>query len=469
MINERSEEIASFLKEWNDNRAMIKGERAVKAPGATFLPRDEGMSFEAHANMVQRTPFHPMAARTHEGLKALASHKPATIKAPPSVEDILRTITRQGYTLANLAGRIFGELLTTNFVGLVVDYPASAGPITQAQAIAKGIRPFIAMYTAENILGIETDTVNSRQRVCRVRLQDDKETIRELRLDDGVYTVNIWKQTGGQWAVASRVTPTGPETIDEIPFTLVSTDEDFDPSKAPLADVCALNRQLFLASSNLAQCHWWLSSPVPVIKKKIAEGEGDIKIAPGVVWRFDCDPKEAEADFLEWTGGQVAELRAEVDSLKADLAKNGLRMLADERAGVEAAETAAIRRASENAILANLVRKRDEGLNDALAWLAWWLGLAEDAITYEGTTDFNSIPLDTPKLTFIKSLADGADPYLSRDGFIDILIANEVYPETFDKEADAQKIAEQIADRPSAMIMPFANDDDANDEDAPAV
>lgn len=468
LINERSDEIALFYQEWKDNRAIIKGERAVKAPGSTFLPRDEGVSFKAHQNMLQRTTFHPMAARTHEGLKALASHKPALTLAPPSVEDILRTITRQGYNLDKLANRLFSELLITNFVGLVVDYPSASGPITQAQAIAQGIRPWVGMYTAENILRVETGAVNTRQRATHVVLQDDDTNIRELRLDEGVYSVTKWRCINGQWTPIETVTPTkGGKVIDEIPFTIVSTEDDFEPTKAPLADVCALNKQLFLASSMLAACHWWGSSPVPIITKKVVPDEPAISIAPGVVWRFDCLPNEAKAEYLEWKGANVGELRAEVEALKADLAKNGLRMLADERAGVEAAETAAIRRASENAILANLVRVRDEGLNDALAWLAWWLDLPEDAITYEGSTDFNSIPLDTPSLVFRKSLKD--DGTISKDAYLDILIANEVLPETFDREADAQKIAEEIADRPPAITVPIANDNTNPDGEGSAI
>ncbi|MDD1452651.1 DUF4055 domain-containing protein [Sphingomonas sp. H160509] len=422
------------------------------------------MTDTAYANMVQRTPWFPGAARTWEGLKALATHKPAITNAPDSVEDILRTITRQGYSLDNLAARLLSELLITNFVALTVDYPTSTGPMSQAQAIDKGVRPFIGMYTAENILGIETGVINNRQRVTRVRLHDDVSTIRELRLDDGVYSVNIWKLNGGQWTRVSSVVPSkNGAALDEIPFTLVSTEEDFEPTKAPLADVCSINKQLFMASANLAMCHWWIAQPIPYIIKKIAEGEGEISVAPGTVWRFDCDPKEAEVKFLEWAGGQVAELRAEVETLKADLAKNGLRMLADDRAVAEAAETAAIRRASENAIVANIVRERDEGLNDALAWVAWWLDLEEDAIEFTGSTDFNAMPLDTAALTFLKSLKDTGD--ISREALIDILISNKTLPENFDREADAQKLAEELADRPPAIVMPIANDNTGQDDE----
>lgn len=467
-INERSPEIAAFLDEWKTNRAFIKGERAVKAPGATFLPFDGTMTLPAYQAMVARTPFYPGAARTFDGLKALASHKPAIVTNPASVDDILATITKQGFNIDKLAARIFAELLITNFVALVVDYPASVGPLTQAQAIERGIRPFIGMYTAENIFRIETGTVNNRQRVTRVVLKDDGDTRRELRLDDGVYTVTIWKRNGGQWSIASKVAPTkGDQTIDEIPFTLVSTDDDFEPTKAPLSDVCSINKQLFFASANLAQCHWWSCSPVPYIIKKPAEGEGEISLAPGTVWRIDCLPSEAAVGFLEWTGAQIGELRNEVDALKADLAKNGLRMLGEDKAGVEAAETAAIRRASENAITENLVRERDAGLNDALAWFAWWLDLEEGSITYEGSTDFDALPLDTPALQFLKSLKDGGD--ISRDALLDILIANKVLPANFDREADAQKIAEELADRPPAIVMPttFGANDNTGAEDEP--
>jgi hypothetical protein len=455
-INERSPEIAAFLDEWKNNRTLIQGEHAVKACGERFLPRPSSMSRDDHKNMVSRTPFYPGAARTHEGLKALASRKPASLDAPDAVSDILNTITARGYTVDDLAGKILSEMLVTNFVGLVVDYPPSPGPISKADAISKGIRPFIAMYTAENILGIETGVINNRQRVTRVRLQDDKDTIRELLLRDGVYSVNVWKLVSNDWIVIETITPTGPEPIDEIPFTLVSSAEDFEPAKPPLSDVCALNKQLFLASSNLAQAQWWLSMPIPYKVKKAAEGDVPVSVAPGTIWEFDCDPKEVEVGFLEYSGSQVQELRNEVIALKDDMAKMGSRMLSPDKAVAEAADTEAIRRATENALLASLVHIRDRKLNDSLAWVAWWLGLEEGSIAYSANTDFNAIPLDAQALAFRKTLFDTG--VISKDAFLDILISEEVLPDTFDREGDAQKIAEEIADRPPAIAMPITAD-----------
>lgn len=468
LIDTRDPAFAEFLEEWKTNRALIKGERAVKKRGCQlFLPRDPSMTDDAaYENFKKRTPFFPGASKAFENYRALATRKPATITAPANTLDILNTITAKGFTLDKLADKLFAELLITNFVGLVVDYPEGVGQVSQAQAIELGVRPFISMFTAESILGIETATINNRQRVTRVRLfdNDSATVIRELRLDDGVYRVNIWTQTRGQWLLTKSITPTkgrNAETLDEIPFSLVATEETFEPIKAPLADVCSLNAQLYIAQSNLAQCHFWSCSPIPYVIKKLAEGEGEISIAPGMVWRFDCDPKEAVVGFLEWNGGQINELRLEVESLKADMAKVGGRMLADDKRVAEAAETEAIRRAAENAVVANFIRSRDHGLNDALAWVSWFLDLPEDAITYEGSTDFNAIPLTAQDWAFRKSLRDGRD--LSKNKWIDMLQANDVLPANFDREANERELSEEVADMPPVMTVPFA-DPEQDDE-----
>lgn len=459
LINERDPALKAYLDEWKTNRALIEGERDVKKPGCErFLPRDEGMSDLAYENFKKRTPFFPGAAKAHENYRGIASRKPATINAPANVADILNTITQKGYGLDKLAAQIFAELLITNFVGLVVDYPAGAGLISQSEAIERGIRPFIGMYTAEHILGIETATINNRQRVTRVRLQDNPSTIRELRLDNGVYSVNLWALKGGQWTVTQTITPTkgrNAETLDEIPFTLVSTEETFEPVKAPLADLCALNAQLYIAQSNLAQCHWWISQPIPYIIKKLAEGEDEISVAPGTIWRFDCDPKEAVVGFLEWAGGQVAELRQEVEALKSDMAKLGGRMLADDKRVAEAAETEAIRRAAEDAFVANLIRARDWGLNDQLAWFSWWLDLEEDAISFEASTDLNAIPLTAQDWTFRAGLRERRE--ISKNKWLDMLIEHDVLPETFDREENDRELAEELADMPPTVPLPGFN------------
>lgn len=437
-------EIESYHFEWRRNRHVIDGARSIRAHCHHYLPMIPGQKLHEYQAYTKRVPFFPGAARTHEGLLGLIFRKPATITAPTAVEDILDTITAQGYTLDDLAEEVASELLITNFCGLVVDHPSSPSGMSRANATAAGLRPFVAVYRAESILGVETGVVNNRQRVTRVRLLDDAKTIRELRLDNGVYSITIWHETNGTWTPDEPIIPTkNGASLDEIPFTLVSTKKRYCPSKAPLNDICEHNIQHFLASANLATCHYYSSSPI----YNVMGAEKDIaySVAPGTLWAFtDANVKTT---VLEYTGASIGALRDAVKDIETAMATIGSRILAGEaKAGVESADALAIRRASENATLAALARIVSRNINDALAWVSWWLDLPEDAITYEANTDYNALPLSNLDIEARMKMWQGGA--VSLDTFIAMMIEHEVLPETFDPEVDAEKRAQEIDAHP---------------------
>lgn len=379
----------------------------------------------------------------------LIFRKSATITAPDNVSDILDTITADGYNLDDLAEDVVSELLITNFTGLVTDYPVTPAGLSRAKAVELGYRPFIAIYPAETILGIETAVINNRQRVVRVRLLEDEETIRELRLDDGVYSVTIHKGNAGHWNETEKFVPTkGGKPLDEIPFSLVTSNRKYLPSKARLSDICDLNGQHYIASSNLAQSDYWVSHPTPYI---IGAKMKELSLAPGTFITLDGDGSKVRIGILEYSGVAISQLASRVQSLNNDMAKVGSRVLASEKAAVESGETLAIKTASENAALASLARLATRWINDQLAWVAWWLDLEEDAITYELNTDYGAAKVDPQAVTAMMALYQS--DVISKDAFLDFLIDGDWLPEMFDREADADRIAEAVADRPPVIAV----------------
>lgn len=438
-IAEIDPQIQSYHEEWQRNRHVIDGARSIRPNSHLYLPMAPGQTTKEYGAYVARVPFFPGASRTHQALLGLAFRKAATIKNPAGVADIVDTITAAGFTLEDLAEEVMSELLITNFVGLVVDYPIAPSGLTRANAIDLGYRPFVAIFRAESILGIETAVINNRQRVTRVRLLDDPETIRELCLDNGVYSITLHHLQNGDWVPDAKITPTkNGQSLDEIPFTLVSTKRGFLPGKAPLTDVCEYNIQHYLASANLATCHYFSSSPIYNI---MGAEKADYSVAPGSIWVFK--QPETETKILEYTGATIASLRDAVGDITEAMALVGSRAIATEtKAGVESADALAIRRTSENATQSATNRLLSRKINDALAWVSWWLDLPEDAITYEANTDFNSVSLNHFDIVARMGLWQAGA--ISLDAFIDMLMDAEVLPETFDRELDARKIAEAM-------------------------
>ncbi|MBD8734897.1 DUF4055 domain-containing protein [Sphingomonas sp. CFBP 13706] len=460
-INTPDSRIAAWHPIWKRNRDVIEGERMVKPAGRTYLPAPPAPKGdekdEVYKNTVALTPFFPGAARTHEGLMGLIFHKPANIE-DGGVPDILETITQDGYSIDHLAEDVVSELMITNFVGLVCDYPVSEKRLDARQAQLQGVRPFIGLYQAESILGIETGVINNRQRVTRVRLVEDDVTIRELRLDDGVYSVNIWKANAGTWAISQTITPRkGNETLDEIPFSLVTSNRKYLPAKAKLSDVVNVNLAHYSASRNLKIAEFWAGNPTPYL---FGTKVNSMALGPGNYLTAETNGSEIKVGMLEPTGGALPGLRESVAVLANDMAKVGSRVLAAEKAAVEAGETLAIKTASENAVVAGTARLSCHWLNDQLDWVAYWLGLEEGSISYTLNTDYQAAKL-TPDER--KQLVEEwkANVY-SKDTLIDQMIEGGALPESFDRELDQEKLGEEIADRPPVdSIIPMTTETNA--------
>jgi len=468
-MSDKINDIDLTIKEWHDewkrNRDFVEGARSIKGEKrrTKYLPREPGLTDAQHKSIVARTPFFPGASRAHDGLIGLIFRKPATIAAPPSAATILETITPDFLTIDDLAEEVTSEFLITNFVGLLVDQPVSSGAQSLADAEKSGARPFVAVYRAEAILGIEPGLIAGRVQIVRVRLQDDDNAIRELRLVDGRYTVTIWMRAddGSDYIAGPTITPTrNGVPINGIPFTLVSSNRRFAPAKAKLADVCDLNAQHYIASSNLAQCDFFVSHPTPYLfgPAKVAE----LSLAPGAFIQGEVKSgNDIRIGMLEYSGTAIDKLAARVAKLDGDMAKVSSRILAEEKASVESAETMRVRMASENAALASTARLVSRKITDALKWVAYWLGLEEGSISYEANTDYGNAALTKDEITVRASLYTSG--VISKDAFLDMLIDGEVLPETFDKEADADRIAQEVADRPpvDAALPPADEDDDA--------
>jgi hypothetical protein len=443
-INQPDETIAAFLPEWTRHRLIINGAAMVRANASLFLPMVEGQSREDFAAYVRRVTFYPAAKRTHDGLVGLIFRKPATVKAPANAVDVMDTITESGLPVDGLARKVASELLTTNYCALVTDYPIAPSGITKAQAINLGIRPRVSFYPAGSILGVpKTAVINNHQRVVRVRLLDDVNTVRELRVDDGVYSVTIHRNNNGQWTADAPIIPMkNGKPLDEMPFTLISTNDDFHPGNAHLAPVCELNVDHYLASADYATTRFMASVRVFVVKG--AEKDKKYPVYPGVTWTFD--KTDVDVDILGASDSSINELKDAMLDIENKMALVGSRILENPKAAVEAAETIALRRAADNASTQSVARVINDGIKDALKWVAWWMDYAEGDFAYDANTDFNAIPLTPGERAQI--IAEWQGGFISKQTALAQYVAHGNLPESFDPELDAELIAQEMADRP---------------------
>ncbi|GAA0766991.1 DUF4055 domain-containing protein [Brevundimonas olei] len=467
-ITEYSELFLSQHPAWKRTRDMIAGEDAVKAAGEAYLPRVHGQSDDSYKRYLKRVPFFPSTSRTSEGLLGLIFRVPPSLKHPDGLKDVFSTVTPDGYNFEDLAREVTTDVLATGCSGLLVDAAASNTARNRLEAEKSGGRPFIARYAPESILTLETGVVNYRQVLNRVCLKESDNQVRELLLEDNIYKVRVHTKKEGEneFTIAETIPTVKGQPLDYIPFYFVTaTGRGYKPVKAPLHDLAAHNVHIYNEQADAKNSRFYSSAPMLTIRGNNLEDykADDIVIAPGKVQLFEGHTAETpiEIKYVEFSGAGQQVLENAVSTAKQEAATLGSSILAAERSAVEAAETHAIRRASENSVVAAVARAISRKLTEAFQIVAEWHdGTKPDDIAFELNTDFLPDAMDAQTATFIMGLWQAGG--ISRGSMWQVLKQGELLPSTFDEEAEAALLDSEslTIDRPTFPAVPSVTDDE---------
>lgn len=436
-----------YLPVWKKCRDAAKGQRAIKGAGEVYLPRLSGQSDEEYyKKYLVRANYFNATGRTVDTLTGMVFRKSANIEFPESLKSWLDDITLTDETLADFAETAFTEMLITGRAGILVDMPQSDGEMTLAEVQALNIRPYLSLYEAESIINWEMARINNAYRLKNVWLAEEyrneqgeiKQQIRQLTLENGFYEQVLWREGVGKagWYEFSRVAPTkGNNPFGEIPFYPLSKKKPtMQVTEPPIESLADVNIAHYQTSVDLRQLLHMASVPTLFITGHDRE-EGSDPIALGSSTAHVLPEAEAKAYFVQCGTEGSAPLRDEMTDLVQQMAALGTRIIAPEKKQAEAAETANIRRGSENSTLSSIAGVLERQLEKALRFAVDWMGIAGD-VTVELNRDYTQWNLGAQDLTaLVASVQAGL---LSKESFFTILQYAELVDEnlTFEEEQD---------------------------------
>lgn len=347
--------------------------------------------------------FLPMAARTSEALGGLVFAKAPTRNLPEALDAVVGDLTRTGQDLDRFAEKMFDAVLATYCVAVVVDYPETPAGMTVLEAERRGIRPFCTLYDGRSILAARFGGAGQERQLAHVRLleeveepsPDDEwaivsvEQVRVLDLDEaGLYRQRVYREIKAADGAKAWV-QYGP-TIEpkmagarmaRIPaFFTTPRDAEPSPGIPPLRDIADVN---IAHLNDSAAYQWgliWTANPTPIFTGFNFDDGDVVKMGSsgGIT-----GPLGAKAEFLEFTGTGLTEIRASMEAKRRDGAMMGARLLMEDAKAAIAAETARIQRAGETSIIAGIANAVSECITKALTFLAEWAGI--DPTTIDGT------------------------------------------------------------------------------------
>lgn len=454
-------EYVEFKDTWETCRDACAGQRLIHKKGERYLPKLSGQTEADYLKYLKRSNYVNATGRTVDGMRGLVFRKDPIYEVPPAMEPWIKNITMSGITLGGLARKTLEEVLKVGRFGILVDHPTQpAGLIarmTISAAQRNNQRPYIATYTAENILNWEYQTINNETVLYRVFLREKSETdgttviesIRELTLANGYYEQIEWKGIKGKWTIVRTITPKmNGNVISHIPFWIVTPEENNGEVCAPpIEDLAYVNISHYMNSADLENgAHigghptFWING----IDDPNDPDYNELYVGSSTFLKL---PRESTAGVLQCGSEGFATIEKLMDRKEQQMAALGARLIAPEKKQAEAAETANIRRGGENSVLADIVGVVETPIRKALQFMCDWAGYGFEVV-FEMNTDFLPTPMDSAMLReLVGAWQSGA---ISELTFFEALQEGELIHESVTFEDERERKADSTP--PLGMI-----------------
>jgi hypothetical protein len=422
------------ISNWNTlrNSAYIKGARLYNATVKT-LSGMMGMSFRV-------APVHP--------------------EFPAQLEHLVNDVDGAGLGIDQQAQSIVSDVIQIGRSGLLTDMPRNAEDVQITQAdVQNGFRATIQEYKAESIWDWHESIIGGVKKLdllvlCEVieifadnRIdREEKKQFKVYRLTDASVTVQVFIDGEDGFESADEMVVMGANNIplDEIPFTFIGSKNN-SPSvdQLPLEPISDVNIGHYQESANLASSSFQLSACQPVVsddnyaRAQRNPEKGAKKVELG-----------EESMIILGSGGSFALVSPPENNLSSGIQKSyeeqmialGAQLIT-QGGGVETAEAARIKRASDVSDLEVIARNVSTGYTDSFERVARFMGVdLSEPLPYLLNTKFFETTTTPQQLAeLVKTWQAGA---VSKE----VLDANLVAGGVIGSSVDLDEMNKNIAD-----------------------
>ena len=392
-VDTQNPEYTNSLSKWVLVRKCVSGAKAVRAAGTLFLPDPEPLELDKtkrYNPYRERAQFVNITARTRNALVGMPFRREPEVDIT-GIEYIEDNATGTGTNLKQLAKIVVGDLLEVGRIGLLTDYPTAEQGMSKEQINAMGLRASIKIYTAENIINWKTSVVRGETVLSLVILQEEYEIAgdefdqesetqyRVLKLSDGKYTVEVWREDEMVHTYQPRANGV---LLTTIPFIIAGTYTN-DPAvdDAALYDIAEINIGHYRNSADYEEGIYLHGQPMLHIDTGTTSAIEFETLNPNGI---EVGARRGVAT----TGGgtaallQAASNGAAYEAMKqkeAQMVSIGARIV-ESGGQAETAEAARIKHAGDNSVLTNIVQNASDAITQSLDWVGMFMGVQLEAV-----------------------------------------------------------------------------------------
>lgn len=398
---------------WEMVEDVCDGQHEVKSKDSRYLPipNPKDLSTENLARYEQykaRAVFYNVTRRTLTSLTGAAFRKAPSLTVPPIIGYVDDDIDGAGLSIYQQSQEVLADALKYGRGCLLVDYPRTETPASVADMQSGAIRATVVRYEAEDVINWRMEQVGAQFRLslvviseCETVQVDDFETAevdqyRALRLIDGIYTVEIYRQNEKrEWYLFDSYVPrTGNGgTWSEIPFTFVGSvanSASVDPS--PLYDMAVLNLAHYRNSADYEDSVFFSGQPQPWMAGLTEEWrdwlqEQGIRIGSRVILPL---PEGGQFGFAQAAPNPLA--KEAMDAKERQMQAIGARLITPGSA-VKTATEAQGDQEAEHSVLSLVAANVSEAYTQCLNWMLAYMNASGD-VSYEIHVDPGKFQVD---------------------------------------------------------------------------
>lgn len=461
-------EYEACLYAWDTVDAVMSQE-AIKKAETKYLPmpmpKDTSEANKArYRQYLARAVLFGATERTLTSLVGAAFKKVPTLNVEDDIGYVGSDIDGNGLSIYQQSQMVLSDVMGRGRHALLVDYPQTEGPASQADLKSGRIRSTVASISARRVVNWRTRRIGAEHKLVLVVIIEDHEEetedgfgiavipqFRVLRLTNEGYTQEVWrkKEDKDEWYLFTQpffVLNGKGNKWEEIPFTFVgAVNNDPSPDKSPLLSMAEKEIAHYQVGADCRHSAYMTGQAQPVFTGLTKDW---VKMLEDMGVYFGSDapimlPVDADAKLLQTDGNTQAEREREyiekmINSLGARLVQPG--------GAVKTATEAQDDNEQEHSVLSLAVSNVSEAYVKCLGWIQEFMNVSGDPV-YEINQDYTRVQLDPQMLTAAANWWDKGQWPLSdmrnwqrKNGLID--------PEKTDED-----IEEELANNPPGLNL----------------
>ena len=392
-----------YKGDWQQCRDAYKGQKAIKARGAKYLPKLGGMTESEYLAYKERALFYSITAKTVTAMVGMAMSRQPVLKYPDEMKPYFEDAG--GIQMTELYQKTLVETILMGRVGVLVDRPVTGGDILLATYITEAITNWFLDSMGKPTLIVLAESIESVDANDPFSVSFVKQYRKLFINAAGVYQVELYDELDQQIGVT--ITPTlGGRELNYIPFYVVNPNGiSWDVESPPMLDIVDINISHYRTSADLEHGRHWTGLPTPVVSG--VDGTSVLKIGSQAAWIL---PNEnAKAYMLEFTGQGLQSLEKALAEKQSQLASMSSRLMDNSKRGSESPDTVRLRFVSETATLVSIVRSIEAFINTIYKAVAEIEGANPNDVTIQLNKEFLDTKLSSAEIReLVSAYLEGA-------------------------------------------------------------